>query len=448
MTNQTTNQIENQTENQTTNQTTGQVMSDNIKQQGIQGFKPKYDVITVPGFSCAGLHSGVKRKKKDLGIVICDGPANGAAVFTQSITKAAPVILSQQHLQKHKESSEPTSISGLRALLVNSGNANACTGPQGMVDAKAMVALAADAFGMAPETILLASTGVIGVPMDMVKIADGIGQLPGAMTKDFLPFGQSMMTTDTYLKVASLKVEIGGQVVSLLGLAKGSGMIHPNMATMLGFIFTDAPVATAYLQSVLSEANAQSFNMISVDGDTSTNDMVVALASGQAPISEISAGSQGAGTFKEAISAICESLAIQIAKDGEGATKMLEVQVTGAIELDQARAAAKAVVSSSLVKAAFFGQDANWGRIACALGYSGAKFSPDDLSIHFESRMGSVTLLDTGKPTNFDENHAFEVLRGEVIQIGIDLGAGDHCAKAWGCDLSYDYVKINGAYRT
>lgn len=423
-----------------------QVTSKKVEKQETQVFKPKYDVITVPGFSSAGLHSGVKRKKKDLGIVICDGPCIGAAVFTQSITKAAPVILSQQHLQKHKQSSEP--VSGLRALLVNSGNANACTGPQGMVDAKAMVALAADTFGMAPETVLLASTGVIGVPLDMPKIADGIRQLPGAMTKDFLPFGQSMMTTDTYLKVASLKVEIEGQVVSILGLAKGSGMIHPNMATMLGFIFTDAPVATAYLQSVLSEANAQSFNMISVDGDTSTNDMVVALASGQAPISEISAASANAGVFKEAMAAICESLAIQIAKDGEGATKMLEVQVTGAIGLDQARAAAKSVVSSSLVKAAFFGQDANWGRIACALGYSGAMFSPDELTISFESRMGSVTLLDTGKPTNFDENHAFEVLRGEVIQIAVDLGAGDHSAKAWGCDLSYDYVKINGAYRT
>jgi glutamate N-acetyltransferase/amino-acid N-acetyltransferase len=404
--------------------------------------KPKYDIIPIDGFLAAGIHSGVKRKRKDLGIVISETPCSVAGVFTKNVTKAAPVTISQNNLDASYKNS------GIQALLVNSGNANACTGAQGMLDAKAMLALAGQNFDIEPQKMLLASTGVIGVPLDMAKISAGITYLPTNLSKDLTAFGQSIMTTDTYLKVASLKVDVAGKEVSLLGLAKGSGMIHPNMATMLGFIFTDASVDQSYLQSILSEITENSFNMISVDGDTSTNDMVLMMANGKVDMPMLSKDSPGSQQFFKAVAAISESLAIQIAKDGEGATKMIEVDVKGAATLDEARKAAKSVVSSSLVKTAIFGQDANWGRIACALGYSGAKFEPQQLSIQFSSRMGDVELLKDGKPITFDEQLAFDVLRGDVIQIGIELNAGTANAKAWGCDLSYDYVKINGAYRT
>lgn len=416
-----------------------------IKYEGI-----KYEVIEVKGFSAAGIHSGVKRKKKDLGIVLSDRPCTAAGVFTTNVTKAAPVVLSQQHIaqQQIAQQSGILLTQGLRALLVNSGNANACTGGQGMVDAKAMVAFSGDAFGIPCESVLLASTGIIGVPLDMPKITSGIQRLPSAMSKDLLPFGHAMMTTDTYLKIASTHIEIAGHTYALMGLAKGSGMIHPNMATMLGFLFTDAPVAQTYLQDCLSEATAGTFNMVSVDGDTSTNDMVLLMANGAGGGEVIDGTGAEDWRFKAAVQAVCESLAIQIAKDGEGATKTLEVQLSGGESLVAARQAARAVVSSSLVKAAFFGQDANWGRIACALGYSGASFSPDKLSIGLSSRLGHIQLLNSGTPLAFEEDEAFDVLRGEHITIHIDLKAGAYQAKAWGCDLSYDYVKINGAYRT
>ncbi len=410
--------------------------------------KIKYDVIDVKGFSAAGLHSGVKRKKKDLGIVLSDSPCNAAGVFTQNVTKAAPVLVTQSHLKQSMSCKVHQSKGGVRALLVNSGNANACTGSQGLLDAQAMAVASAEVFNLAAESVLIASTGIIGVPLDMPKIYGGIERLPGCMSKDLLPFGHAIMTTDTYLKVASTTIEICGQKYSLMGLAKGSGMIHPNMATMLGFLFTDAPVSHNFLQQCLSEATAGSFNMISVDGDTSTNDMVLMLANGAAGGREIDGAGPEDQVFNEAVYRVCESLAIQIAKDGEGATKMLEVQLQGGASQTEARQGARAVVSSNLVKAAFFGQDANWGRIACALGYSGAQFDPDHLSISLSSRLGMVALLSEGVPLAFDEEEAFDVLRGDNIVIHIDLKAGDYTARAWGCDLSYDYVKINGAYRT
>lgn len=405
--------------------------------------KAKYDVIDINGFTAAGIHSGVKRKKKDLGIVVSAYPCTAAGVFTTNVTKAAPVIVSQMNLSASQNKQQ-----GIYGLIVNSGNANACTGEKGMADAQAMLGLCAEAFDCPKEGFLLASTGIIGLPLEMDKISAGIKRLPMAISKDLLPFGHAMMTTDTYLKVASLKYTIGGKEYAMLGLAKGSGMIHPNMATMLGFVFTDAPVEATYLQGCLTASNAGTFNMISVDGDTSTNDMVLALANGAAGGHQINEETDQDGQFKEALQVVCEALAIQIAKDGEGATKMLEVQLKGANSLDEARKAARAIVSSSLVKAAFFGQDANWGRIACALGYSGASFNPDCLSIGFSSRLGAVDMLTLGSPVAFDEEEAFDVLRGDQIVIQIDLNSGPFEAKAWGCDLSYDYVKINGAYRT
>lgn len=401
--------------------------------------KTKYDIIPVPGFWGAGLHSGVKRKKKDLGVIIAEGPCTCAGVFTQNIVKAAPVILSEMHLKKSDH---------IRALIVNSGNANACTGPQGMVDASEMVTQTASTFGLLAHEVMLAATGIIGLPLNMDKISQGIERLPSVLSADLTHFGESILTTDTYLKVASLVVDIAGKPVTFLGLAKGSGMIHPNMATMLGFILTDAPVEKSFMQSVLSEATDVSFNMISVDGDTSTNDMVLMLASGVQEIETLHAKSDYAGLFSKAVHAISESLAVQIAKDGEGATTLLEVVVEGAHSLPDAKKAAKSVVQSSLVKAAFFGQDANWGRIVCALGYSGATFNPEKVDVTLTSRMGAITLLEKGQPVAFNEAHASNVLRGDVIEVLIDLNDGFSKAKAWGCDLSYDYVKINGAYRT
>lgn len=401
----------------------------------------KYDVIEVKGFSASGIHSGVKRKKKDLGIVVSSQPCTAAGVFTTNITKAAPVQITQAHLQSSSEK-------GVHALLVNSGNANACTGGQGLLDAKEMAVQAAKTFALGAESVLVASTGIIGLPLDMPKIQDGIQRLPSGLSKDLLPFGHAMMTTDTYLKVASTTFTIAGQSYRMLGLAKGSGMIHPNMATMLGFILTDAPVARPYLEACLRGATQGTFNMISVDGDTSTNDMVLVLANGAAGGMDLDGHGQDHWKFKATLEGICESLAIQIAKDGEGATKTLEVQLCGGESLDAARLAARAVVSSNLVKAAFFGQDANWGRIACALGNSGAHFEPGKLTIGLSSRLGAISLLEAGAPLPFNEEDAFDVLRGDHITIHVDLAAGEYQAKAWGCDLTYDYVKINGAYRT
>ncbi|MCK8059506.1 MULTISPECIES: bifunctional ornithine acetyltransferase/N-acetylglutamate synthase [unclassified Fusibacter] len=401
--------------------------------------KPKYDIIPVDGFEGAGLHSGVKRKKKDLGVIFAKDPCVASGVFTQNITKAAPVLLSEKHIR---------SKDGIHAIVVNSGNANALTGPQGAHDAQTMADEVSCAFEVPSESVLVASTGIIGVAMPMEKINFSIKRLPVELSHNMTDFGQSILTTDTFLKVASLMVEMDGVPVTFLGLAKGSGMIHPNMATMLGFILTDVPVEKAFMDQVLFEATDSTFNMISVDGDTSTNDMVLMLASEKAQIQTIDEQSGHAHVFKTAVHAVCESLAKQIAHDGEGATKMIEVKVEGAQNNADAKKAAKSVVSSSLVKAAFFGQDANWGRIACALGYSGAAFSPERFDLSITSKLGSVAMVVDGIAQEFDEKYAFNVLRGDVLNVLIDLKIGQATSKAWGCDLSYDYVKINGAYRS
>jgi glutamate N-acetyltransferase/amino-acid N-acetyltransferase len=401
--------------------------------------KAKYDIIPVSGFEGAGLHSGVKRKKKDLGIIYAKDPCVASGVFTQNITKAAPVILSEKHTK---------SFAGIQAIVVNSGNANAMTGVQGMTDCQAMADSVALAFNISSESVLVASTGIIGLPMPMEKINFSIPRLPDALSHNMEDFGQSILTTDTFLKVASLVIDVEGVPVTFLGLAKGSGMIHPNMATMLGFILTDAPVEKDFMDRVLSETTDNTFNMISVDGDTSTNDMVLMLASGKAKVNTINESSEYATLFKRAVHEVSESLSKQIAHDGEGATKLIEVNIAGAKTKLDAKKAAKSIVSSSLVKAAFFGQDANWGRIACALGYSGAEFKPENFDLAITSKLGELALVESGTALTFDEKFAFNVLRGDVLKVLIDLKMGNASSKAWGCDLSYDYVKINGAYRS
>jgi len=398
------------------------------------------ELIPIQGFNGAALHSGVKRKRKDLALIYSEIPCVSAGVFTQNITKAAPVVVSEKNNQS----------SSTKAIVINSGNANACTGQQGFIDAEIMIKETASALNIYPDEVLLASTGIIGVPLQMGKITAGIKACAPLLAKDTLDqVAEGIKTTDTFEKKASVTFIADETTITLTGMAKGSGMIHPNMATMLGFILTDCPISKPLLQQALSDVVKDSFNMVSVDGDTSTNDMVLALSNGSATMATIvNDTNENYLTFKSALKLLCEDLSKQIAKDGEGASKLLEVNLQGAKSEEDAKLCAKSVISSSLVKAAFFGNDANWGRILCSLGYSGGQFTPEKVDLHFESINGSVTLMNAGVPVQFCEEQALKVLSTEEINIHINLNDGEHSATAWGCDLTYDYVKINGEYRT
>lgn len=401
-----------------------------------QAIRPIAGGITAPkGFVAAGVHAGIKRQKKDIALVFSERPCSAAATFTTNRVKAAPLLVTKEHVQ----------AGSVRAIVVNSGNANACTGEQGLADARRMAAICAEKLGIRPEEVVVASTGVIGVFLPMEKIEAGIAQAAAALSVSGAhDAALGIMTTDTRPKEVAVVCECDGVQFRIGAMAKGSGMIHPNMATMLAFITTDAAVEREFLQERLKAAVDVSFNMITVDGDTSTNDMAVVLANGAAPGAAIKPGTPIAEVFSEALTRVCIELAKMIAADGEGATKLIEVRVKGAKSAHDARLAVKAVAGSSLVKTAVYGEDANWGRILCAVGYSGADFDPETTTVY----LGNVKVFEHGMGVPFDEHEAKSVLAAEEVAILIDLGEGEGEATGWTCDLTYDYVKINASYRT
>lgn len=400
----------------------------------------KTELLPVNGFLYSAIHSGIKRMKKDLSLIVCPDGAVAAGTFTTNKTKAAPVVFSEKNIQNPF----------VKAVVINSGNANACTGKQGVQDVNTTAQLAAELVGAEAGEILISSTGVIGVNLPMNAITNG---LPKAYHKlsahglDEVAFG--ILTTDTMVKQFSTQVTLSdGSIATLSGIAKGSGMIHPNMATMLGFVMTDINIEKTLLTQMTKAVVAETFNMVTVDGDTSTNDMFLVLSSCKLGNALIGSETEDYEAFKKGLTEIAKALSISIAKDGEGASKLLTVKLSGAPTLQDARKLAKSVVSSSLVKAAFFGKDANWGRIICALGYADAEFNPDLVTLKLASSGGCIELMHKGAPVVFDEAFALEVLDPDMIDIIIELDQGDFSAEAWGCDLTYDYVKINGAYRT
>ncbi|HSA06907.1 MAG TPA: bifunctional ornithine acetyltransferase/N-acetylglutamate synthase [Candidatus Gastranaerophilales bacterium] len=397
--------------------------------------------ITVPqGFSATGDHIGIKKKRKDLTLIKSDVPATAAGVFTLNSVKAPPVLWNQQKI-----------INNINGIVINSGVANACTGETGRKNTELMAQIYAECLNVSKESILVASTGVIGVQLPMEVISQGIKNLFPKMDnaeKSSRKAAEGIMTTDKFPKEIAIETEINGKTVRFGAIAKGSGMIHPNMATMLAFVTTDADINRKLLQKCLKECVDDSFNMISVDGDTSTNDMVIALANGQAGNSPIETEDRDYNKFKKALEYVTLYLAKQIIMDGEGVTKFLEVKVQGASTKEDARKIAKSIINSNLVKTAMFGSDANWGRIVCAAGYSGANFDHSRADVEFSSAAGAISPLISGEPVIFDEDLALNVLKEREIQILFALKDGKEEATAWGCDLTYDYVKINGEYRT
>jgi len=396
-------------------------------------------VTTPKGFKAGGLHCGLKKTERhDLGVIFCEVPAAAAAVYTTNLFQAAPLAVTREALAKGGV---------LRAVVVNSGNANACTGEQGEADARAMQANAAEALGIGKDEIAVASTGVIGELLKMDRVNAGIEKLPGRLRSDEQgsdDFCQAILTTDLVKKVSCVTLDVGGKTVTIAGAAKGSGMIHPNMATMLGFVTTDANIGAPLLQELLREVTNVSFNMITVDGDTSTNDMLVAMASGLADNAELTRGSEGFAAFADGLRHVCAELAKAIARDGEGATKLIETTVVGAESAHAAQAIAKTIIGSSLVKSAVYGADANWGRIIAAVGRAGVPVNVSTVDI----RLGDILVLEQSRPVPFDEEIALEYLKGDTVGIHVDLNMGSERATAWGCDLTYDYVRINAAYRT
>ncbi len=397
--------------------------------------------ITNPkGFSAAGIHCGLKKEKKDMAIIVSDALCSAAGCFTTNTVKAAPVLYDMENVRNP-----------IKAVAINSGNANACTGEQGLSDAEETADTLAGMLGCGGRNVLVASTGVIGVNLPMDTLKKGVCSCFEVLGKDRESgenAAEAIMTTDTFAKKVCCEINVGGKTVTLAGMAKGSGMINPNMATMLCFITTDAAVSSEVLQKALSDAVIDSFNMISVDGDMSTNDTVLALANGMAENEEIKAGTEDYDKFFEALFYINKALAIKCAKDGEGATKLIEAHVYNAASKKDARLLARSIVSSNLFKAAIFGSDANWGRALCAMGYSGGKFQPMKVSLSFVSEKGSILVMDKGRPIVFDEDIAKKILSEDKIIVEADAADGNAEATAWGCDLTYDYVKINGDYRS
>ncbi|MDO7906580.1 bifunctional glutamate N-acetyltransferase/amino-acid acetyltransferase ArgJ [Paenibacillus sp. JX-17] len=395
-------------------------------------------IVTPQGFSAGGLHCGLKKNgRNDLGVIVCEVPAAAAAVYTTNLIQAAPLAVTRESLANGQ----------LRAVVVNSGNANACTGEQGERDAYRMREALAQELGLAPDEVAVASTGVIGELLNMEAVLGGIKLLPAQVQREAgsaEQFTQAILTTDLVKKEICVSVEVDGIPVTIAGAAKGSGMIHPNMATMLAFMTTDADIDQPALQQLLRQATDTTFNMITVDGDTSTNDMLVAMASGFAGNRKLNPGHPDWNAFAEGFIYVCRGLAQAIARDGEGATKLVEVTVNGAVSEQSARAIAKTVIGSSLVKSAMFGADANWGRIIAAVGRAGEPVNPNTVDI----RLGEIVVLQGSRPVAFDEDNALEYLKGDTVTVTVDLHHGKGSATAWGCDLTYDYVRINAAYRT
>ncbi len=397
-------------------------------------------VCAAKGFKASGIHCGIRhnRTKRDLALIVSDVKANAAAVYTTNLVKGAPLTVTRQNI------SDGTA----QAVICNSGNANTCNA-NGIQIAEEMCALVQQHTGIAASDVVVASTGVIGQPLNIQPIAAGMADLASQLSYDGSETAaEAIMTTDTLKKEVAVEFILGGKACRIGGIAKGSGMIHPNMATMLVFITTDAAISSEMLQKALSTDIASTFNMLSIDGDTSTNDMVTVLANGMAGNPEITSEGEDFTVFMQALNSITVSLCRMIAGDGEGATKLLECIATGADSEDTAKKCAKSVICSSLLKAAMFGADANWGRVLCAIGYSGADVDVSKVGVCFRSAKGTVEVCRDGAGVPFSEEIAKEILLEKEIEILISLGNGAYGAHAWGCDLTYDYVKINGDYRT
>ena len=397
-------------------------------------------VCAATGFTANGIHCGIRknRTKRDLSLIYSEVPASAAAVYTTNLVKGAPLTVTKQHLADGKA----------QAVICNSGNANTCNA-NGLEIAQQMSDLLAQQLGISGDDVVVASTGVIGQPLDIAPIAAGIPALAAGLSRDGGEFAaEGIMTTDTVKKEVAVEFELGGVTCRMGGIAKGSGMIHPNMATMLVFITTDVCIAPALLQQALSTDIASTFNMVSVDGDTSTNDMVTVLANGMAGNTPITEAGEDFALFMQALNTVTVQLCRMIAGDGEGATKLLECHVTGAADEATAKTVAKSVICSSLLKAAMFGADANWGRVLCAIGYSGAAVDVSRVDVSFRSAKGTIAVCRDGAGVDFSEELAKEILLEKEIEILVSVGDGEACATAWGCDLTYDYVKINGDYRT
>mgnify|MGYP004644441465 FL=1 len=397
--------------------------------------------VTAPkGFTANGIHCGIRKSKdkKDLALIFCEKECDTAAVYTQNLVCGAPITVTKNNISDGKA----------RAVVCNSGIANTCNA-DGIEKAEGMCEITANALGISKSDIIVASTGVIGQPLDLEPVKDGISELVSGLNKNGSDSAaNAIMTTDTVKKEFACEFTLGGKPCHIGAISKGSGMIHPNMATMLAFITTDANISSEMLKCSLLEVVADSFNMLSVDGDTSTNDTVAILASGLCENERITEKNDDYRTFTLALSSICEKLVKLMAKDGEGATKLVECVVSGASDVKTAKTCAKAVICSSLVKAAMFGSDANWGRILCALGYSGVDIDVHRVDVKFSSDGGEIEVCKDGSGIDFSEELAKKVLSCDEVYILVDLKSGASCATAYGCDLTYDYVKINGDYRT
>ena len=397
-------------------------------------------VCAAKGFLASGVHCGIRknRTKRDISLILSECVGTAAAVYTTNLVKGAPLTVTKAHIADGHA----------QAVICNSGNANTCNA-NGIEIAEQMSDLVAKATGIAANDVIVASTGVIGQPLNIEPIAAGIPALVDALSKDGgEAAAEGIMTTDLQKKEIAVEFTLGGKVCHIGGIAKGSGMIHPNMATMLVFITTDVAISAPMLQKALSTDIQNTFNMISVDGDTSTNDMVSVIANGMAGNAEIVSDGEDFATFMKALNTVTVYLCRMIAADGEGATKLLECSVSGAKDVATAKTVAKSVVCSSLLKAAMFGADANWGRVLCAIGYSGADVDVNRVDVSFKSAKGEIAVCKNGAGVDFSEDKAKEILLEKEITIVVSVGDGDGSATAWGCDLTYDYVKINGDYRT
>lgn len=400
-------------------------------------------VTAAKGFLAAGVEAGIKyQNRKDMAMVYSKTPCRAAGVFTTNVVKAAPVLWDKEVVESEWEA---------QAIIVNSGIANACTGKLGYEYCRETAGAAADALEISPQSVLICSTGVIGMQLPMEKMTEGVRMLAKAIKpgeEAGTDAAKAIMTTDTRNKQVAVKVTIGGKEVTIGGMCKGSGMIHPNMCTMLAFVTTDVNISKKLLQEALSADVQDTFNMVSVDGDTSTNDTLLVLANGQAGNHEITEKGADYDTFVEALHYVNETLAKKIAGDGEGATALFEVKVIHADNKEDAKTLAKSVITSSLTKAALFGHDANWGRILCALGYSGAKFDPEAIELYLESSAGKILIFKDGMAADYSEEEATRILSCSEVTALVDMKMGEAKATAWGCDLTYDYVKINADYRS
>ena len=400
-------------------------------------------VTAAKGFMAAGVEAGIKyQNRKDMAMVYSKTPCRAAGVFTTNVVKAAPVLWDKEVVESEWEA---------QAIVVNSGIANACTGKLGYEYCRETAGAAADALEISPQSVLICSTGVIGMQLPMEKMTEGVRMLAKAIKpgeEAGTDAAKAIMTTDTRNKQVAVKVTIGGKEVTIGGMCKGSGMIHPNMCTMLAFVTTDVNISKKLLQEALSADVQDTFNMVSVDGDTSTNDTLLVLANGQAGNPEITEKGADYDTFVEALHYVNETLAKKIAGDGEGATALFEVKVIHADNKEDAKTLAKSVITSSLTKAALFGHDANWGRILCALGYSGAKFDPEAIELYLESSAGKILIFKDGMAADYSEEEATRILSCSEVTALVDMKMGEAEATAWGCDLTYDDVKINADYRS